>query len=142
MPTPIRLRALAAAIACAACASAATNGAAAPFEDVDWRLLDVDGRPAVAAPTPVRVRFRSDSLRAFGDGGCNRFGGPYVRDGASLRIGPLFSTKRACADDAATRQETAVLRALEATRRHAVSGDTLVLSGDAGPLIRWVRGAG
>ena len=126
-------------LAVAACATAATGGSAAPFEDVDWRLLDVEGRPAVAGPSAVRLRFRSDSGRASGDGGCNRFGGPYVRDGASLRIGPLIATRRACIDDAATRQESAVLGALEATRRFAVSGDTLVLSGDAGPLVRWVR---
>ncbi len=123
----------------AACATAATGGSPAPFEDVDWRLLDVGGRPAVAGPSAVRLRFQADSGRAFGDGGCNRFGGPYVRDGASLRIGPLIATKRACIDDAANRQENAVFGALEATRRFAVTGDTLVLSGDAGPLVRWVR---
>ena len=123
----------------AACASAATGSAAAPFEDVDWRLLDVAGRPAVVGPSAVRVRFQSDSSRAYGDGGCNRFGGPYVRDGASLRIGPLISTRRACIDESATRQESDVLRALEATRSAALVGDTLVLSGDAGPLVRWVR---
>ncbi|GLC24822.1 META domain-containing protein [Roseisolibacter agri] len=126
-------------LALAACVTAATGSSAAPIEDVDWRLLDVAGRPALVGPAAVRLRFQSDSGRAVGDGGCNRFGGPYVRDGASLRIGPLVSTRRACIDDAATRQESAVLRALEATRRHAVSGDTLVLSGDAGPLVRWVR---
>lgn len=144
MPTPTRAPARArlaatAALLAAACATGATGGTTAPFEDVDWRLLDVGGQPAVAGPSGVRLRFQSDSPRAFGDGGCNRFGGAYVRDGASLRIGPLLSTRRACVDEAANRQETAVLAALEATRRYGLTGDTLVLSGDAGPLVRWVR---
>ncbi len=120
------------------CATAATGGTGAPLEGVDWRLVDVGGRPALAS-APARMRFGDDSGRVAGDAGCNRFAGPYVRDGASLRLGPLVSTRRACIDDAASRQEMEVLAALEATRRHAIAGDTLVLSGDAGVLARWVR---
>ena len=136
----MRLPLLLLALTLVGCTTAATGGTAATFEDVDWRLLDVGGRPPVAGPSPVRIRFHSDSSRAYGDGGCNRFSGPYVRAGESLRVGPLIATRRACADDAANGQEIAVLGALEGTRRYAVTGDTLVLSGDAGPLIRWVRG--
>lgn len=120
------------------CATAATGGRDTPLAGVDWRLLDVGGRPALPS-APAHLRFDADTGRVAGDAGCNRFAGPYVRDGAALRLGPLISTRRACIDDAATRQETAVLAALEATRRHAIAGDTLVLSGDAGVLARWVR---
>ncbi|MGZ8414260.1 MAG: META domain-containing protein [Gemmatirosa sp.] len=120
------------------CVTAATGSGAAPLDGVDWRLLDVGGRPALTT-TAVQMRFAADSGRVSGDAGCNRFAGPYVRDGASLRLGPLVSTRRACIDDGATRQEMEVLAALEATRRHAITGDTLVLSGDAGVVARWVR---
>jgi heat shock protein HslJ len=120
------------------CVTAATGGTGTPLENVDWRLLDVGGRPALAS-APARMRLQSDSGRVSGDAGCNRFAGPYVRDGASLRLGPLVSTRRACIDDGANRQEMEVLAALEATRRHAIAGDTLVLTGDAGVLARWVR---
>jgi heat shock protein HslJ len=120
------------------CATAATGGSDAPLEGVDWRLVDVGGRPAVPS-APATMRFGPDSGRVTGNAGCNRFAGPYTRDGASLRLGPLVSTRRACIDDAASRQEMQLLAALEATRRHAMTGDTLVLSGDAGVLARWVR---
>ncbi|HEU4563727.1 MAG TPA: META domain-containing protein, partial [Gemmatimonadaceae bacterium] len=77
--------------------------------------------------------------RAAGDAGCNRYAGPYALAGDSLRFGALVSTKRACASDARNAQETAFLRALDATRRWTLAGDTLRLLGDGGEVARMAR---
>ena len=115
----------------------------------DWRLVELGGR-AVADTGAVGggigsapfLRFEGDSGRAGGATGCNRFGGPYTRDGDSLRFGALVATRAACMDPARQAREGDFLRALEATRRHAVTGDTLALFGDdAAPLARFTAAA-
>ena len=113
---------------------------AAPLEGVDWTLHDLGGQPAVG-DDPARlpsIRFDADSGRASGSGGCNRIAGPYTRDGDSLRIGPLISTRMACADDRLTRQETDFLAALDGTRSYRIEGDTLTLRGDGTAAARLV----
>jgi heat shock protein HslJ len=65
--------------------------------------------------------------------------GSYTRQGDSLRIGPLAMTRRACVGEELNRQEYAFTQALEAARTWRIAGDTLVLSGDAGPLARLTR---
>jgi heat shock protein HslJ len=113
--------------------------AARPLEDTPWILLDLRGRAArpVGTSTPT-LTLDAAQKRASGNGGCNRYGGPYELSGESLRFGPLASTRRACADDALTAQETAFLRALQETRSWRVTGDTLALGGSAGTLARLV----
>ena len=133
------------ALGLAACATAGTPGASDALAGPAWHLVEIGGRPALPAGDlgPAFVRFDADSGRASGNGGCNRMSGPYVRDGGALRIGPLVSTKRACVDEERNRQETDFLGALERTRRHAVSGDTLTLLGeDGGTLARLVAREG
>lgn len=69
-----------------------------------------------------------------GEGGCNAFNGPAVVDGESIAIGPLVSTKMACADEAATAQEAAYFAALEAATTFEVRNRTLELRDDEGAL--------
>ena len=121
---------LGAVLAAAACTPPVrAGGAADPLAGSAWQLAELDGQPPVAGlggATPT-LSFGADDARASGNGGCNQFGGPYTQDGGSLRFGPLVSTRRACADQAANAQETAYLRALESTTRFWTSGDLLVL---------------
>src|SRR5215218_4852926 len=109
---------------------AATSNTA-PLENTAWTLVDVGGTPArpigsAAGPT---LRLDAAEKRATGNGGCNQFFGGYTLSGESLRLGPLASTRRACADEALTRQETAFLRALDEARTWRITGDTLILPG-------------
>jgi heat shock protein HslJ len=60
-----------------------------------WVAETIDGAPVLADVQPV-VRFEKDG-RVAGDTGCNGFFGSYAVDGDRLSIGPLASTKRACA---------------------------------------------
>lgn len=142
-----RLLWLAAVLALAACMGpqgAGPGGMAEPLAGTAWRLEELNGQPVVvgtgdAAPT---LLFAAGEPRASGNGGCNQFNGPYVQNGASLRFGPLASTRRACADEAATRQETAYLRALESTTRYSVEGDLLVLYSENQVVARLRRSGG
>jgi heat shock protein HslJ len=69
-----------------------------------------------------------------GSTGCNTFGGPFERSGDRLRFGELISTRMACVDPAAARQEQALVSALDATERFTISGDRLTLYGGDRPL--------
>jgi heat shock protein HslJ len=120
------------------------GGAAEPLAGTAWVLAELNGQPPVAAPsdrTPT-LTFAADEPRASGNGGCNQFSGPYTQNGASLRFGPLVSTRRACVDEAANRQETAYLRALESTTRFAITNDHLVLYAGDQPVVRLRRSGG
>jgi heat shock protein HslJ len=108
---------------------AGPGGVAEPLGGSAWQLAELNGQPAAvgtgdAVPT---LTFAAGEPRASGNGGCNQFSGPYTQNGASLSFGPLVSTRRACADEAANRQETAYLAALQSTTRYAVYDDLLVL---------------
>jgi heat shock protein HslJ len=122
--------ALMAAAAVAACAPALA-GAGAPvlLAGSQWRLAELNGRavpdvPGGEAPT---LRFDASEPRASGSGGCNQFSGPYTQTGASLHFGPMASTRRACRDAAATRQEAEYLEALHSTTRISVADGMLWL---------------
>jgi heat shock protein HslJ len=119
-------------LALAACAGPRGAGPAdvpEPLAGTAWRLEELNGQPAAASqnvPTPT-LAFAADGSRASGNGGCNQFNGPYTQSGASLRFGPLVSTRRACVDEAGNRQETAYLRALESTTRFTATAELLLL---------------
>jgi heat shock protein HslJ len=119
-------------LALAACMGprvAGAGGEGEPLAGTRWTLAELNGQapvPGLGAATPT-LEFAAGEARASGNGGCNQFSGPYTQDGAALRFGPLVSTRRACADEAANRQETAYLRALESTTRFTATAEMLVL---------------
>ncbi|HEU4883854.1 MAG TPA: META domain-containing protein, partial [Longimicrobium sp.] len=132
------------ALALAACVGpqgAAPGGTAEPLAGTGWRLEELNGRPPVTSqnvPVPT-LMFAADGQRASGNAGCNQFNGAYTQDGASLRFGPLASTRRACADEAGNAQETAYLRALESTTRFSATAERLVLYAGDQVVARLVR---
>jgi heat shock protein HslJ len=114
-----------------ACASAQVQGggsdAPAPLAGTSWVLTELNGQPPVSAGGTLTLQFAADGTRVSGNGGCNQFNGPYTQNGASVRIGSLVSTRRACLDPAGNAQETAYLQALESTTRASIVGGRLVL---------------
>ena len=64
--------------------------------------------------------------RVSGSAGCNRYAGTYKVSGSTIRILPLATTRKACAEPI-ERQETAFLNILSRARSFAVSGATLTL---------------
>ncbi|HEX7980462.1 MAG TPA: META domain-containing protein [Gemmatimonadaceae bacterium] len=122
-----------------ACTTGRTT-ASAPLEGTHWRLIELNGKPALAAAEQrADLQFaRGDSARVSGSSGCNRFMGSFTRNGADLRFGQMASTQMACIDERVSEQEHAFLAALGATERYAVAGDTLTLLGSSGTLARFV----
>ena len=103
------------------------QGGSTPLAGTSWLLVELNGQPLAPGGDPLTLQFAVDEQRVSGYGGCNEFSGPYTQNGASLRFGPLLSTRRACADPALNAQETAYFEALESTTRHSVEGGQLVL---------------
>jgi heat shock protein HslJ len=102
------------------------------IEEVTWRLASLGGRDPDGEPPFFRLTREGREVR--GDGGCNNFRGTYELDGERIRMGPLASTRRACAEQSRNAQETALLAALEAATSWRVEGDRLLLLGATGEL--------
>lgn len=84
---------------------------------IEWTATEISSLPADAAVRST-LRIEPDG-RAFGSGGCNRFTGGARVDGATLVLGPLASTRMACAPPAGP-QEDRYLQALNAVRRYEI----------------------
>jgi heat shock protein HslJ len=88
----------------------------------DWAITgylnaDANGFMSVlegdAAPT---ASFAEDGT-VSGNAGCNTYNGPWTQSGdrTDISVGPLATTRMACADQDANDQETSLLQALEAS---------------------------
>lgn len=117
------------------CGTTATTPApaSASLTGTEWKLAELAGQPG----GQQSLKFDAAQGRVAGNGGCNNFNGAYQWSGKSLKLGPLASTRGACADESASRQESAFLQALDATRTWKVEGKTLILSSDTSPLARF-----
>lgn len=111
--------------------------AAGTLEGVTWHAVGINNgnngvESVVEGTDPTAVYDPAGTIS--GNGGCNQFNGPAVVDGSSVKIGPLASTKMACADEAASRQETNYLAALEAATTVDLRSGRLELRDDTGAL--------
>lgn len=88
---------------------------------------------SVVAGSTVTAVFGEDG-KVAGSGGCNDFNGTYTLDGAALDFGPLMSTKKACADEAISKQEASYFAALDKVATYAFSGADLQLRAADGSL--------
>jgi putative lipoprotein len=96
-----------------------------------WRAEAIDGQKVGEAVQSTLEFVAADKVA--GRGGCNHFGGAALVSGNTVRLGPLFSTKMACAEGAAMDQEARYLKALEAAGSFRVEQDgRLVLVDEAG----------
>lgn len=114
----------------------APPAAVTPFEGTHWTLIELRGtaaRPARDARPPHAV-FQADVASVRGHGGVNSFFGPYVQDGASLRIERLASTRMAGPTEL-MEQESALLDVLQSARTWEVSADVLQLFDVRGALL-------
>lgn len=73
--------------------------------------------------------------KVAGSGGCNDYNGTYTVDGASMKFGPVASTKKLCNDPAGVdEQEAAYFIALGNVTTFAFDGDRLQLRDGTGAL--------
>src|SRR5687768_16211785 len=112
------LPALALALAACATASAGTRN---EIRGIEWRTIDVNGIP-VAGETPLTLRLGGDK-RASGHGGCNSFSATYrMRRELRLELGPIGSTKMACAGPVGA-QEARYFAILDSAETYSRYGD-------------------
>jgi len=118
----------AAALLMTACASVSLDE---PFEGTPWRLVQLEGQTVyVAGSDPKvepRVQFSAGDSRVTGSGGCNSLSANYRRGSNTLRIGPVVSTRMACADPSRSDIEARFVAALEATNSFSLKGAQLTL---------------
>ena len=97
-----------------------------------WRLVGAQGN------TPLTVTFSADG-RMSGASGCNSFTGRYEVDDQEMSVGPLASTRRACATPELQVQEQRFLQNLQQVTRLEVTGALLTLVTRDGTRIQFAR---
>jgi len=133
----VRLIAIVAAIALAACAAHRGDDVpATPLENTHWTLVELAGNAVEIEPAPdLTIEPTDGNLRVFGFGGCNRYSGS-IEVGETVAFGPLTSTRMAC-PTAQMDLESALLRAFEATDGLRHDGTELTLLGGGSELARF-----
>jgi heat shock protein HslJ len=99
---------------------------------VEWRLVEIDGAPAVRSPDGMGrdayLQLDADSARVTGFTTCNRFFGRYETPSAGrLRFSDIGSTKMACVEPARAQQEQKFMNMLQSADRYEIAGDRLTL---------------
>jgi heat shock protein HslJ len=93
--------------------TAVAGAGAASLNGTSWVLSSyVDAAATVTAVAVAALDFGSDGSTLSGSTGCNSFGGKFVQDGTKLTITLGPATLKACTDDAANKQEQAILEQL------------------------------
>jgi heat shock protein HslJ len=100
-----------------------------------WVLISLGDKAVSTADTakPATLMLQESPERFVGSAGCNSMGGSYTLDGATLKIGPVTTTRLACARGLET--EKAYLAALDRARGWRIVGRRLELLDESGQVI-------
>lgn len=114
--------------------------AAAGVEGTKWILTEVSGAPVStpAGENQPHIMFDPAQKRATGFAGCNNFFGSYEIAGASLKFGPLGSTRMSC-PDLQFSLETEFLEALDKTGGWQIKDNMLLILNDSNVLARLTK---
>ena len=113
----------------------ATADPVAVYEHI-WRLQDVEGIGPIEG-IDATVQFNPLGTLS-GHGGCNRFSGNADLGEGTIKIGPVASTKMACADPIDD-QEMRFLDALSRAQAWRLENGVLsILASDGAPLLRFM----
>ncbi len=104
-----------------------------------WEVIAYNnGKQAVTsvlAGSSITANFGADGILS-GNGGCNKYNGTYTVTAKQIKIGPLASTRMACADpEGVMDQEALYLAALETADTYKVEGTQLELRTKDGALV-------
>ncbi|MCF6312221.1 MAG: serine hydrolase [Verrucomicrobiales bacterium] len=109
--------------------------------DTAWQLTEVVQKtlPSAADLRTVNITFTKDG-KTKGFSGCNSFNGGYTSKASSLKLGPLMSTRRACAG-AAGELEILILQALDKVDGYSISDESQImnLESKGAPILRFKR---
>ncbi len=107
-----------------------------PIEARTWRLTTLNEQEVIWGGDPQRdPQLRFDGTRVSGFGGCNALSGSYQRTSSTLKMGPLASTRMACADQGRTALEINFLSALQSTTGYSKAGRLLTLTDSSGRTL-------
>jgi heat shock protein HslJ len=95
---------------------------------VEWTLVSMGG-DAIPGGVVVTATFGDDG-EVSGQGGCNRYFGPYSTDGDSISVEMLAGTRMMC-EPPAMEVEAAFLGAMQAATAWSIAAGELILEGDA-----------
>jgi heat shock protein HslJ len=99
----------------------------------DWLAQSIVG---IAVPYPERVTLSLANGTVSGRGGCNQYSGPVEYANGRIKIGPLISTKMACAEPGLMHIEKKFLGALQSASTYTVSvHPELTIITASGPLV-------
>ncbi|MEX2199939.1 MAG: META domain-containing protein [Dongiaceae bacterium] len=113
----------------------ATTDPVAVYEQI-WRLRDIEGIGSIEG---VHATIQFNPLGTLsGHGGCNRFSGNADLGESTIKVGPVASTRMACADPIDD-QEMRFLDALSRAQAWQLENGILsILAADNAPLLRLV----
>jgi heat shock protein HslJ len=97
-----------------------------------WTVTRIDGRDTLTG-SDLTVDFGVDG-RVNGDSGCNNYSGPFVQSGATVSVGELLSTRRACEQINRQQQEDRLLAVLHGASRVELESNELKLHARDGTL--------
>ena len=117
------------AVFAATAVATSSQAAATGLPGKTWVLASLVGKAPLRG-TELTSEFTA-KRRVSGSAGCNRYTGTYKVSGSTIRILPLATTRKACAEPI-ERQETAFLNILSRARSFVVSGATLTLKSAGG----------
>jgi heat shock protein HslJ len=140
-----RVRSLLPLVLIAAACRPATLQLSGQVTGVEWRLVEIDGAPAVRSADGMArdafLHLDADSARVSGFTTCNRFFGRYETPSAGrLRFSDIGSTKMACVEPARAQQEVRFMGVLRTAERYEVSGSSLTLYAGERARARFVAG--
>jgi heat shock protein HslJ len=105
---------------------ASSLSATPSLEGRTWRLVSIDGRPALAG-VRVTAIFDEEASRVAGSAGCNQYFGSAAVKGDRLEVGGLGSTRMFCAAEGVMPQEAAYLDELGKATTYRMVGTQLQL---------------
>lgn len=102
-----------------------------PLEGTSWKLSKMESIPATAISAEedaFTLMFNAADTLVAGRTNCNRFFGPYILNGKSLKFGDLGMTRMACPD---LQYETSFVEMLSKVNGFEIKGSDLkLLDGD------------
>lgn len=120
-------------LALAACTPAAPGVTTMSLQQGAWRVDSVDDEAFTASVRPT-LEFRTDG-RLVGRAPCNSYVAPVEVGEKTLKVGPIVSTRKACAAPVMN-QEAVYFAALQDARDYAVSPEGLLtLHGPSGTIV-------
>jgi len=110
----------------------------APLIGTRWRLTAIADHPALGD-----AWMSLDAAgRLFGRGGCNRFNGTAKLGSGTMQVGPLATTRMACADPKIGTQENRLLSALSGELHFERHGNRLIVTGAKGTRLEFAASDG